>query len=98
MSSVQAPSRMTSADKHKERKDRLLEIVNSKGHTKIVDYPLSFGIHRAVGPFEAAIYISPIEKRIVVSDERHFDEATALAQEFEARTQEQYEVCKNYAN
>ena len=82
MSSVQAPSRMTSADEYKERKKRLLEIVREKGHTNIVDYPLSFGIHRATGPYEAAIYISPREQRIVVSDERHFDEAAALAQEF----------------
>src|SRR3989344_5867288 len=98
MTDLQNSSSVISIDECKKRKDQLIEIVREKGHTKIVDYPLSFGIHRAVGPYEAAIYVSIIQQRIVVSDERHFDEAAALEQEFEARTNEHYEVNKNYSN
>ena|SRR3989344_7720784 len=97
MTDLQNSSSVISIDECKKRKDQLIEIVKEKGHN-IVNYPLSFGIHRAVGPYEAAIYFSPREVRIVVSDEQHFDEAVALALEFEARTNVHYEVNKNYSN
>lgn len=98
MSTVQEVSSKRTFEENQARKQRILEIIAAEGIAteNIVNYQFSFGLHRAAGPYEAGIYVSPIELRIVVSDKKHHDESVRLAEVFEARTQEIYLVVENY--